>query len=143
MTTWAPSSLAHVAIVLTPSRLAPSAEASRVEQVWNSGDVVEISSDRLVLRDWRESDLSPWAAMNADPEVREHLGPPLTADHAVASVRSFQHDLDHHGSGFWAVEVCASGTSIVRLWHGRPARDPGRPSLPPCIPMPPRRPGQC
>ena len=33
----------------------------------------EIKSERLVLRDWRESDFSPWAAMNADPEVREYL----------------------------------------------------------------------
>ncbi len=74
--------------------------------------MVEISSERLVLRDWRESDLSPWAAMNADPEVREHLGPPLTADHAMASARSFQHDLDHNGFGFWAVEVRASGKFI-------------------------------
>jgi RimJ/RimL family protein N-acetyltransferase len=74
--------------------------------------MVEISSERLVLRDWRESDLSPWAAMNADPEVREHLGPPLTADHAMASVRSFQHDLDRNGFGFWAVEVRASGKFI-------------------------------
>jgi RimJ/RimL family protein N-acetyltransferase len=27
-------------------------------------------TERLILRDRRESDLEPWAAMNADPEVR-------------------------------------------------------------------------
>jgi RimJ/RimL family protein N-acetyltransferase len=67
--------------------------------------VVEINTDRLVLRDWRESDLAPWAAMNADPEVREYLGPLLTAEEAAASVRSFQDDLDRKSFGFWAVEV--------------------------------------
>jgi RimJ/RimL family protein N-acetyltransferase len=37
-----------------------------------------IHADRLTLRDWRDADLVPWAAMNADPEVREHLGQLLT-----------------------------------------------------------------
>jgi RimJ/RimL family protein N-acetyltransferase len=72
----------------------------------------EIKSERLVLRDWQESDLSPWAAMNADSEVREYLGPPLTTEDALASVRRFQDDLDHNGFGFWAVEVRASGEFI-------------------------------
>lgn len=78
--------------------------------VW--GQMVEINTERLVLRDWRESDLAPWAAMNADPEVREHLGPPLTAEQATASARRFQHGLDRDGFGFWAVEVRASGEFI-------------------------------
>src|ERR1035437_2601852 len=72
----------------------------------------EIKSERLVLRDWRESDFSPWAAMNADPEVREYLGPLLTTEDALASVRGFQDDLDHNGFGLWAVEVRASGEFI-------------------------------
>jgi RimJ/RimL family protein N-acetyltransferase len=74
--------------------------------------MVEIDTDRLVLRDWRESDLSPWAALNADPEVREHLGPPLTAEQAAASVRGFQDGLDRNGFGFWAVEVRSSSEFI-------------------------------
>lgn len=74
--------------------------------------MVEISSERLVLRNWRESDLPPWAAMNADPEVHEHLGPPLTSQDAEASVRRFQEDLDRNGFGFWAVEVRASAEFI-------------------------------
>lgn len=32
-----------------------------------------LSTARLLLREWRESDLAPWAALNADPEVRRHL----------------------------------------------------------------------
>jgi RimJ/RimL family protein N-acetyltransferase len=72
----------------------------------------EIKSERLVLRDWRESDLSPWAAMNADPAVREYLGRLLTTEDALASVQGFLDDLDRHGFGFWAVEVRASGEFI-------------------------------
>ncbi len=74
--------------------------------------MVEIKTERLVLRDWRESDLVPWAAMNADPEVREYLGPLLTAEQAAASVRSFQDDLDRNRFGFWAVEVRGTGEFV-------------------------------
>jgi RimJ/RimL family protein N-acetyltransferase len=64
------------------------------------------------MRDWRESDLLPWAAMNADPEVRRYLGPPLTFEQSAAWARDFQDDLDRYGFGFWAVEVRASGRFI-------------------------------
>ncbi|MEV1286637.1 GNAT family N-acetyltransferase [Micromonospora sp. NPDC049679] len=74
--------------------------------------MVQINTERLVLRDWQQSDLAPWAAMNADPEVREHLGAPLTAEQAAASVRCFQDDLDRVGFGFWAVEVRATAEFI-------------------------------
>ncbi len=64
------------------------------------------------MRGWRESDLEPWAAMNADPEVRKYLGPLLTFEQAAAWVLDFQDDLDRYGFGFWAVEVRASGEFI-------------------------------
>ena len=64
------------------------------------------------MRGWRESDLAPWAAMNADPEVRRYLGPLLTFEQASASVLNFQDDLDRYGFGFWALEVRASGEFI-------------------------------
>jgi RimJ/RimL family protein N-acetyltransferase len=74
--------------------------------------MVEINTERLVMRGWRESDLAPWAAMNADPEVRQYLGPLLTFEQAAASVLNFQDDLDRYGFGFWAVAVRASGEFI-------------------------------
>jgi RimJ/RimL family protein N-acetyltransferase len=74
--------------------------------------MVEINTERLIMRGWRESDLAPWAAMNADPEVRQYLGPLLTFEQASAWVLNFQDDLDRYGFGFWAVEVRASGEFI-------------------------------
>jgi RimJ/RimL family protein N-acetyltransferase len=74
--------------------------------------MAEIRTERLVMRGWRESDLAPWATMNADPEVRRYLGPLLTFEQASASVLSFQDDLDRYGFGFWALEVRASGEFI-------------------------------
>jgi RimJ/RimL family protein N-acetyltransferase len=74
--------------------------------------MVKIRTERLLLRDWQESDLAPWTAMNADPEVREHLGPLLSTADAAASVRWFQDGLNRNGFGFWAVEVRATGEFI-------------------------------
>ena len=72
----------------------------------------EISTERLIMRGWQESDLAPWAAMNADPEVRRCLGPLLTFEQASAWVLNFQDELDRYGFGFWALEVSASGEFI-------------------------------
>src|ERR1700738_2466344 len=74
--------------------------------------MVEINTERLIMRGWRESDLAPWAAMNADPEVRRYLGPLLTFEQASAWVLNYQDDLDRYGFGFWAVELRASGEFI-------------------------------
>ena len=74
--------------------------------------MAEISTERLIMRGWRESDLALWAAMNADPEVRRYVGPLLPPGQAEAWVLNFQDDLDRHGFGFWALEVRASGDFI-------------------------------
>ncbi|QYX82457.1 GNAT family N-acetyltransferase [Streptomyces akebiae] len=72
----------------------------------------DLRTERLLLRDWRESDLAPWAAMNADPEVREHFPDVLTREQSDASAARFQTDLDRRGWGWWAVEVRATGRFI-------------------------------
>lgn len=50
--------------------------------------------------------------MNADPEVREHLGDLLTREQSDASAARFQAELDRRGYGFWAVEEQATGGFI-------------------------------
>ncbi len=50
--------------------------------------------------------------MNADPEVREHLGGLLTREQSDASVAQFQAEFDQRGYGWWAVEVRATGAFI-------------------------------
>ncbi|MEU4061661.1 GNAT family N-acetyltransferase [Streptomyces wedmorensis] len=71
--------------------------------------MTELRTDRLIIRAWRDSDLEPWAAMNADPEVREHLGDLLTREQSDASVARFQADFERRGFGWWAVEVRDTG----------------------------------
>lgn len=72
----------------------------------------ELRTDRLVLRGWRDSDLGPWTAMNADHEVREYFPDVLTREQSEASAARFQADLDQRGWGWWAVEVVATGEFI-------------------------------
>ncbi|WP_200304118.1 GNAT family N-acetyltransferase [Streptomyces adelaidensis] len=72
----------------------------------------ELRTERLLLRAWRDSDLAPWAAMNADPEVREYFPGVLTREQSEASAAHFQADLDQRGWGWWAVEVRATGEFV-------------------------------
>ena len=74
--------------------------------------MTQLRTERLILRPWRESDLVPWAALNADPAVREHFPGLLTREQSDASAHRFQADLDERGWGWWAVEVVASGEFI-------------------------------
>lgn len=75
----------------------------------------ELRTDRLLLRRWRESDLEPWAAMNADPEVREHLGELLTREQSDAAVTLMQAEFDERGFGWWALEARETGEFIGRV----------------------------
>jgi RimJ/RimL family protein N-acetyltransferase len=74
--------------------------------------MTELDTERLVLRRWRDSDLEPWAVMNADPAVREHLGALLTREQSDASVARFQAAFAANGFGWFAVEVRATGEFI-------------------------------
>ncbi|RZU53130.1 RimJ/RimL family protein N-acetyltransferase [Krasilnikovia cinnamomea] len=69
----------------------------------------ELSTARLRLRQWRDADLDPWAAMNADPRVREFFPEVLTRARSAESMARFRAGLQARGWGWWAVEVTATG----------------------------------
>jgi ribosomal-protein-alanine N-acetyltransferase len=64
-----------------------------------------ISTLRLRLRPWRDEDLDPFAALNADPRVREHFPNLLTRSESDAQATAMRAHLAAHEFGFWAVEV--------------------------------------
>ncbi|MFF7443924.1 GNAT family N-acetyltransferase [Streptomyces sp. NPDC008122] len=74
----------------------------------------ELRTDRLLLRRWRESDLEPWAAMNADPEIREYLGDLLAREESDATVAAMKSDFEERGFGWWALEARATGAFLGR-----------------------------
>lgn len=65
---------------------------------------VEVETPRLVLRQWRAADRAPFAALNGDPQVTEHLLP-LTPQESDALADRLAAGIDEHGWGFWAVEA--------------------------------------
>jgi RimJ/RimL family protein N-acetyltransferase len=74
--------------------------------------VTELTTSRLRLRHWLESDAEPWAAMNADPVVMEHFPAPLSRDQADAMRERVAARLDDQDWGLWAVEERASTAFI-------------------------------
>jgi ribosomal-protein-alanine N-acetyltransferase len=58
-----------------------------------------------MLRDWRDEDLAPWIALNADPRVREFFPSILTASESAAQMQEARGHIARHGFGPWAVEV--------------------------------------
>jgi len=66
---------------------------------------LELHTRRCVLRQWKEADLAPWAAMNADPEVRRHFPGVLDNGQALAEAGRCRDGIDQRGWGVWALEV--------------------------------------
>ena len=69
-------------------------------------------TDRLILRRWLDSDRDPFAALNADPEVRRHFVSTLSREESDASVDRFEAGFDSNGYGLWAVERRDTGEFI-------------------------------
>jgi ribosomal-protein-alanine N-acetyltransferase len=97
----------------------------------------ELRTPRLSLRRWRESDLEPFAELNADPEVMRWF--PTTLDPAAsdAMVERIEAHHDEHGYGLWAVEVHGSARGpapfVGFVGLSRPGFDPPFPHADPCV----------
>lgn len=66
-------------------------------------------TERLLLRQWREDDREPFAAMNADPEVMRHFPSVLDREASDAVLDRLRAAVDEQGWGLWAVERLDTG----------------------------------
>ncbi|MEN8158920.1 MAG: GNAT family N-acetyltransferase [Myxococcota bacterium] len=57
------------------------------------------------MRAWREEDLEPFAALNADAAVMEFMPKRLTRDESEAMVERIDAHFAERGFGLWALEV--------------------------------------
>ena len=73
--------------------------------------MTELSTDRLLLRQWRDSDREPFAVMNADPAVMEHFPALQTREMSDALIDRNIPEIDGRGWGLWALEVRDTGES--------------------------------
>jgi RimJ/RimL family protein N-acetyltransferase len=64
-----------------------------------------LRTERLLLREWRAEDREPFAALNADPRVMEHMPALLPRAQSDALARRSEQHFAKHGFGPWAVEI--------------------------------------
>jgi RimJ/RimL family protein N-acetyltransferase len=68
---------------------------------------MSLTTSRLILRPWRDTDLSEFARLNADPAVTEFLRRRLSRDESDAFALHIRTGMEERGWGFWAMEVKA------------------------------------
>lgn len=62
-------------------------------------------SPAITLRQWKDEDLEPYAAMNADAKVMQYFPKPLSVEKSKESLLRLRAGIDQRGWGLWAVEV--------------------------------------
>ena len=71
-----------------------------------------MTTARLHLREWRDEDLEPWTALNADPRVREFFPGVSTPEESAAAMQTVREHFARHGFGLWAAEVIGGAPFI-------------------------------
>ena len=85
--------------------------------------MTELRTARLLLRQWRDADLEPFAALNDDPEVRRHFPARPTREESDALAKLQQNLIAERGWGLWAVEVVEGAPFIGFVGLAQPRFD--------------------
>jgi RimJ/RimL family protein N-acetyltransferase len=71
--------------------------------------------EQITLRQWRDSDLEPYVAMNADPEVMRYFPSLWTHEKSEASLIRQRTLIEQRGWGFWVLDVDGTFAGLVGL----------------------------
>lgn len=74
--------------------------------------MIELETPRLLLRQWRDSDREPFAALNDDPAVMEFFPARIPRVASDESVEAARRVLAERGWGNWALELRETGEFI-------------------------------
>jgi len=74
-----------------------------------------IATKRLLLRQWRDEDLEPFAALNADPVVMEHFPATMAREASDAFADHNRERIAERGWELWAVEADGAFIGFVGL----------------------------
>lgn len=89
---------------------------------------MQITTERLALRPWRDEDLAPLGAMQTDPEVMADYGGPQPLEASRAKLDRYRAAFDAAGFCRWAVEARGGGfigyVGVMPIFPGHP-RAPG------------------
>jgi RimJ/RimL family protein N-acetyltransferase len=83
--------------------------------------VAELRTERLLLRQWRDEDLVPFAALNADPETMRFFPAPPSREESDALAERERRQIEDEGWGLWAVEVEGGASFIGFVGLARPS----------------------
>ena len=72
-----------------------------------------LQTSRLILRNWKQNDIEPFAILNSDPRVCEFLPNVLSQEETLTSVIKIQSHFKKHAFGLFAVELISTKTFIV------------------------------
>jgi RimJ/RimL family protein N-acetyltransferase len=73
---------------------------------------IELETDRLCLRQWRQTDFGPFAEMNADPKVMEFFPAALSPAQSDAMAQRCHSLIAERGWGLWATVVKSTGEFV-------------------------------
>jgi len=73
---------------------------------------IELETDRLRLRQWRQTDFGPFAEMNADAKVMEYFPAVLPRAESDALAQRCHALIAKQGWGLWATELKATGEFV-------------------------------
>ena len=71
-----------------------------------------LQTSRLILRNWKQNDIEPFAILNSDPRVCEFLPNVLSQEETLTSVIKIQSHFKKHAFGLFAVELISTKTFI-------------------------------
>ncbi len=83
--------------------------------------MAELRTERLVLRQWRDEDLGPFAELNADAETMRYFPAPPSREESDALAERARRQIEAEGWGLWAVEVAGSASFIGFVGLARPS----------------------
>lgn len=69
-----------------------------------TNSLIEAKTERLILRQWRDTDLPIFEQVNANPEVMESFPSVLTKEQSRVLAQRIRDKISQNGWGFWAVE---------------------------------------
>lgn len=75
-------------------------------------DMATLTTERLILRRWREADRKAFARMNADLRVMEFFPDPLSREESDLLMDRIEAHFEQHGFGLYAMELHHDGSFI-------------------------------
>ena len=78
-----------------------------------------LSTERLVLRRWRDGDRPAFHALNSDPTVMATIGVPMSRAESDAFMNRIEQRFDDEGIGLWCLDLDGESigfTGFMRPW---------------------------